>query len=82
MFESLSIRIPELDAMKRYPEHLFYRGSLELLHRHFDMHLPHAGKKDLFGLEQPADLISTTIIPESLLIIGMINLIMHRLTIL
>lgn len=33
MFATVSTVIPELESMKRYPEQLYYRGSLQLLNR-------------------------------------------------
>lgn len=33
MFATVSAVIPELESMKRYPEQLYYRGSLQLLNR-------------------------------------------------
>lgn len=33
MYDTLHFDIPELSSMKHYPEKLYYRGSLDLLHR-------------------------------------------------
>ncbi len=33
MNDTIHFDIPELSSMKRYPETLYYRGSLDLLHR-------------------------------------------------
>lgn len=33
MNDTIHFDIPELSSMKRYPEKLYYRGSLDLLHR-------------------------------------------------
>lgn len=33
MHSTLPFIVPELSSMKRYPEELYYRGNVELLHR-------------------------------------------------